>query len=259
MNEQNTTTFARARVQDGRIIYGIVRNDVLEAICFHEDDFSMWNATGETFPFNDVTLCAPCAPSKIVAVGLNYRDHATELNLPLPSDPVIFLKPPTTVIGQYDFIVYPSGVTRLDYEAELAVVIRKRAYHIPLDEVEDYIFGYTCANDVTARDLQHKDGQWTRSKSFDTFCPLGPWIVRGISPSNLKIQCVHNGVVKQSSSTTQLIFPVPFLVHYISHVMTLLPGDVIITGTPSGIGPMQQGDRVEVIIEQIGTLVNTIR
>ncbi len=197
-------------------------------------------------------------PSKIVAVGLNYRDHALEMKEALPQTPVIFLKPPSAVIFNRDPIVYPEMTKELHYEAELAVVIKDLTRNVSEAEAPQHILGYTCANDVTARDLQRRDGQWTRAKSFDTFCPLGPEIVSGISPDNLNISLYLNGVKKQSSNTSNLIFKVNYLVAFISRVMTLLPEDVILTGTPGGIGPMQVGDEVRVEIEGIGSLVNKV-
>jgi 2-keto-4-pentenoate hydratase/2-oxohepta-3-ene-1,7-dioic acid hydratase in catechol pathway len=201
----------------------------------------------------------PVVPSKVVAVGLNYRDHAIEVGLPIPEEPLLFIKPSTSVIAHGDEVVYPRFMTkRVDYEAELAVVIGRKCRGIEPGEAKEYILGYTCANDVTARDLQSKDGQWTRSKSFDTFCPLGPWIAAGIDPSDLEIKMIHNGKVVQHSRTSNFIFPVDVLVSHISRVMTLLPGDVIITGTPSGIGPVKKGDSMQVEIESIGVLENRV-
>jgi len=198
-------------------------------------------------------------PSKIVAVGLNYRDHAGEMAAEIPETPILFLKPPSAVIFNNDAIVYPPQTRELHYEAELAVVIRDRTRNISEKDATKHILGFTCANDVTARDLQKLDGQWTRAKSFDTFCPLGPKIVSGLSPDNLSVKLFLNGELKQSSSTANLIFGVNYLVSFISRVMTLEPEDVILTGTPAGIGPMQVGDEVRVEIEGIGSLVNKIK
>jgi 2-keto-4-pentenoate hydratase/2-oxohepta-3-ene-1,7-dioic acid hydratase in catechol pathway len=198
-------------------------------------------------------------PTKIVAVGLNYRDHAAEMKMELPASPVLFLKPPSAIIYNNDAIVYPEQTKELHYEAELAVVIRDRIKNISEEDAAKHILGFTCANDVTARDLQRLDGQWARAKSFDTFCPLGPEIISGLVPDNLSVKLFLNGKLKQSSSTANLIFKVPFLVAYISRIMTLEPEDVILTGTPGGIGPMQIGDEVRVEIEGIGSLVNKIK
>jgi 2-keto-4-pentenoate hydratase/2-oxohepta-3-ene-1,7-dioic acid hydratase in catechol pathway len=194
-------------------------------------------------------------PTKIVCVGLNYKDHAAEMKMDLPAAPVLFLKPPSAVIYNNDAIVYPAQTTELHYEAELAVVIRDRIKNISEEEATQHILGFTCANDVTARDLQRLDGQWARAKAFD---PLGPEIISGLAPDNLSVKLFLNGELKQSSSTANLIFKVPFLIAYISRVMTLEPDDVVLTGTPGGIGPMQVGDEVRVEIEGIGSLVNKI-
>jgi 2-keto-4-pentenoate hydratase/2-oxohepta-3-ene-1,7-dioic acid hydratase in catechol pathway len=188
-------------------------------------------------------------PSKIVCVGLNYRDHAVELKMPIPTYPIIFLKPPSSVIFHQDPIKYPSMSHEVHYEGELAVVMRSK----------NQILGYTCANDVTARDLQNKDGQWTRAKSFDTFCALGPEIVPLDNPDNLDIRTLLNGEVKQSSNTSNMIFKVDQLIAFISQIMTLEPEDVILTGTPAGVGPMQKGDQVIVEIEGIGRIINHVR
>lgn len=197
-------------------------------------------------------------PTKIVAIGLNYFDHAQEFNVEVPDYPLIFMKPSTAVIGNDETIIYPPQTRELHYEGELGIVIGKQARNVSIDEAKGYIAGYTCANDVTARDLQRLDGQWTRSKSFDTFCPLGPRIVRDIDPTNLAITTRVNGITKQKSNTNQMIFNVFTLISFISAVMTLLPGDVISTGTPSGVGPMEVGDVVEVEIEGIGILRNPV-
>jgi 2-keto-4-pentenoate hydratase/2-oxohepta-3-ene-1,7-dioic acid hydratase in catechol pathway len=211
------------------------------------------------FPLEGVRFLAPCSPSKIVAVGLNYKDHAEELNLALPEEPLLFMKPSTSVIGPGDPIVLPPQSERVDYEAELGVVIGKTATKVSYEQARDHIMGYTCLNDVTARDLQQKDGQWTRAKGFDTFCPIGPWIVTNIEAGDLAISLLLNGEMKQKSRTSNLIFDVFRLVEFISHVMTLNPGDVIATGTTSGIGPMKPGDSVEVRIEGIGSLINPVQ
>jgi 2-keto-4-pentenoate hydratase/2-oxohepta-3-ene-1,7-dioic acid hydratase in catechol pathway len=212
---------------------------------------------GEVLALQDVELLAPCQPSKIVCVGLNYVKHAQELKMPLPEEPVLFLKPPSSILDPEGHIVYPACSSQVDYEGELAVVIGKRCKNVPAEEAESHILGYTCFNDVTARDLQRKDGQWTRAKSFDTFAPFGPWIAR-IDPSDVDIETRVNGRVVQKSNTSDLIFDVPRLLQFISGVMTLEPGDVIATGTPPGVGPLQKGDAVEVEIEGIGTLRNFV-
>ena len=197
-------------------------------------------------------------PTKIILVGLNYREHARELRMPIPKEPVIFLKPPSALIGRGEAIVYPTGVKRLDYEAELAFVIKKQGRNIPERKAKDYILGYTCLNDVTARDIQKKDGQWTRAKSFDTFCPVGPRLVPALDPARLRIRAYLNGSIKQDASTADFIFPVPKLIAFVSRVMTLFPGDIISTGTPPGVGPMRAGDTIKIEIEGIGSLTNKV-
>lgn len=204
-------------------------------------------------------VLAPCAPSKIIAVGKNYRSHATEMGTAVPEEPLLFLKPPTTIIANEQPIYYPKQSSRVDYEGELALIIGERAKNITQEQSRGKIWGYTIANDVTARDLQKKDGQWTRAKGFDSFCPLGPWIVRELS-AGATLQTFLNdaSAPQQSASIEEMVFSPEFLVAYISQIMTLLPGDVILTGTPAGIGPMQVGDRVRVEIEGIGSLENPV-
>jgi len=214
--------------------------------------------TGITYKLEEVRILAPCLPSKIVALGLNYRSHAEETKLSIPSVPLIFLKPSTAVIGPEDKIVYPKVSKRVDYEGELAIVIGRKARAVDRARAEEYILGYTCLNDVSARYEQRDDGQWTRAKSYDTFAPIGPYIETAISPGDLKLETYLNGELRQSARTSDLIFPVDTLVSFISNIMTLLPGDVIATGTPSGIGPMKPGDIVEVKIESVGTLRNYV-
>lgn len=220
--------------------------------------FGRWEAEGKALPLSTLRLGPPCRPSKIVAVGVNYRSHAREMGHPLPADPKLFLKPPSSVTGPGGLIRYPAMAGRVDYEAELGVVIGRKTRNVPRDEALEHVLGYTCFNDVTARDLQKKDGQWTRAKSFDTFAPMGPAIVTGLDPSGLTIRSLLNGKLRQSATTADLIFGVPELVHFISRVMTLLPGDVIATGTPAGIGPMSPGDVIEVRIDGVGTLRNEV-
>jgi len=240
-----------------KIEWGVLREETLFPI--KSSPFKQFKIKGEGVSVSRVSLLAPAEPTKIVAVGANYRNHAQEMGRPLPEEPLLFLKPPSAVIGPNDIIVYPRMAKRVDYEGELAVVIKKKAQNLgDKERVEDYILGYTCLNDVTARDLQQKDGQFTRSKSFDTFAPFGPCIATDIDPSRLRLKTFLNGKLRQSSSTKNLIFPVSFLVRFISRIMTLNPGDIISTGTPAGIGPMSPGDRVDVQIEGIGTLSNTV-
>ncbi len=211
------------------------------------------------FSLSEVRLLSPSIPSKVVAIGLNYRDHAEELNMPLPEEPLLFMKPSSSVIGPGATILLPPQSRRIDFEAELAVVIGRTACNVKSQDAGDFILGYTCLNDVTARDLQGKDGQWTRAKGFDTFCPMGPWIETEIDPADLAIELYLNGERKQNSRTSNLIFDPCRLVEFVSAVMTLFPGDVIATGTSSGIGPMESGDVVEVRIEGIGSLENNVR
>lgn len=220
--------------------------------------FEHFHLTSKTKKIGEVRLLSPCHPSKIIALGLNYRDHAAEVKMELPKNPLLFIKPSTSVIGPEEAIVYPKMSKRVDYEAELALVIRKEARGVPEERAADYVLGYTCLNDVTARDLQPKDGQWTIAKGFDTFAPIGPWIVTDIDPFHLEISSYLNGERRQHSNTKNLIFGPHYLVGFISRIMTLLPGDVIATGTPSGIGSMAIGDRVDVVIEGIGTLSNNV-
>jgi 2-keto-4-pentenoate hydratase/2-oxohepta-3-ene-1,7-dioic acid hydratase in catechol pathway len=207
---------------------------------------------------SDLKLLPPCTPSKIVALGLNYHSHAREIKMPVPAEPLIFLKPSTSVIGPEDNIVYPESSERIDYEGELGVVIKNRTRRVSTREAMNHVLGYTCFNDVTARDLQRRDMQWTRAKSFDTFSAIGPCIETELDPGNVYLETCLNGELKQQGNTSDLVFSVPELVSFISHIMTLLPGDIIATGTPSGIGPMKPGDTVEVKIEPIGTLRNYV-
>lgn len=198
------------------------------------------------------------APSKIIGIGQNYRAHAAEMGKGIPEEPLMFMKPPSALIVDGAPIERPAGYERVDYEGELGVVIGTRARHVSREQALQHVRGFTCVNDVTVRDLQKKDGQWTRAKGFDTFCPVGPREVAGLDPSNLKIQTRVNGVVKQDSSTSDLIFDVPALIAFVSRHMTLEPGDIISTGTPAGVGNLAVGDVVEVEIEGIGTLRNPV-
>ncbi|MBN1871852.1 MAG: fumarylacetoacetate hydrolase family protein [Candidatus Omnitrophica bacterium] len=234
------------------IRYGIIKDGAIYP------DENKARSPYEPIELKDAKILCPVSPTKIVAVGLNYTDHAKELNMPIPKEPLIFLKPPSSAIGPEDAIICPVESKRVDYEAELAVVIKKRARNISTDEADDYILGYTCLNDITARDLQKKDTQWTRAKSFDTFCPIGPFIESDIDASSLKIELLLNGRVRQSSNTSNMVFGCKKLIAYISHIMTLEKYDVIATGTPAGVGELKHGDRVEVRIEKVGSLVNNV-
>jgi 2-keto-4-pentenoate hydratase/2-oxohepta-3-ene-1,7-dioic acid hydratase in catechol pathway len=219
------------------------------------------HAAGDRIPAGG-RLLAPVTPSKIVAIGLNYKDHAAEQNKPLPAEPMMFMKPSTAVIGPDDAIVLPEGAGRIDHEAEAGVVIGKRARNVAEAEAREYVLGITCVNDVTARDLQKKDVQYTRAKGFDTFAPVGPCIAVGLdynAPAGLAVEGWVNGVRRQASTTRELIFPIDRLVAFISRVMTLLPGDIISSGTPAGIGPLAAGDRVTIKVEGVGELTNHVR
>ena len=240
----------------GETRYGLVEGDVVYTV--EGDPFGTLEQRERIGTLPEVRLLAPCAPTKIVAVGLNYADHAAEAHREIPTEPLIFLKPPSAVIGPGEKVAYPPISQRVDYEAELAVVIGRQVRNISADEALNCLLGYTCGNDITARDLQRQDEQWTRSKSFDTFCPLGPWIVTHLDPNDLSIEGRANGEARQRSRTRHMIFPVPQLIHFVAQVMTLQPGDVILTGTPAGVGPLQRGDRVEVEIEGIGVLENRV-
>ncbi|MBU4534915.1 MAG: fumarylacetoacetate hydrolase family protein [Euryarchaeota archaeon] len=211
-----------------------------------------------SYPLENIKIKAPVSPSKVVCVGLNYQDHAAELNMDLPQEPVIFLKPPTSIIGHQDSIIYPYSSHQVDYEAEMGIIISKKAKNIKEKNAGEFIGGYTVLNDVTARDLQKKDGQWTRAKSFDTFAPVGPVIETEMDPHNQNIFLKLNGEIKQDSNTKKMIFAVEELLEFISHIMTLNPGDIIATGTPPGVGSMQPGDRIEAGVEDIGVLENQI-
>jgi 2-keto-4-pentenoate hydratase/2-oxohepta-3-ene-1,7-dioic acid hydratase in catechol pathway len=212
------------------------------------------------YDLSELKLLAPVEPGKIVCVGLNYREHVKESQsaTEIPEEPVLFMKPPSAVIGPGGKIVYPEMAGRVDYEAELGVIIGRDCSCVAEVEAEDYIFGFTCCNDVTARDLQKKDKQWTRAKGFDSFCPVGPWAITGLGYEDLSIESFLNGELKQSGRTSMMIFSIPLLISFISKVMTLNPGDLILTGTPAGIGPMKPHDRIEVRIEGIGSLVNDV-
>lgn len=250
------TCFCRFEA-DGAVRWGIVKGKSVHEIL--PDPFAAFELTGFAWPLKNLRLLAPVQPSKIVAVGVNYSDHAKEFGKAPPPEPLIFLKPSSAVIGPNDPIRLPRASRQVDFEGEIAVVIGRRAKNVSRASAEKYILGYTLMNDVTARDLQRSDGQWTRAKGFDTFAPLGPWIVSGLSPRRLGIESYVNGRQRQSSSTAKLIFDIPALVSFISHVMTLDPGDVISTGTPSGVGPLAPGDRVDIRCPSIGRLANPVK
>ncbi len=225
---------------------------------FPEDSVEDRKEAAPPVPIVQAVLLTPCRPGKIVAVGLNYRDHARERGKPLPSEPLLFLKPPSAALAHQETILLPQGAGRVDHEAELAVVIGRKARNLSAEEAGSAILGYTCFNDVTAREIQDRERQFTRAKGFDTFAPFGPWIETDLDPSDLAVTGSVNGTIRQSSRTREMIFSPAFLVAFISRVMTLFPGDLIATGTPAGIGPLAPGDRVEVTIEGIGTLANSV-
>ena len=242
--------------------YGIVKDDSTRLFALRGDPlFSEVRLSGEVFEIDEVRLLSPVIPrSKVVGVGKNYRDHALEMGGEPPKSPLLFFKPNTSVIGPDDPIVLPPWSDHVDHEAELAVVIKTIAKNVPVDEVDDVIFGYTVANDVTARDIQKSDNQWARAKGFDTSCPLGPCIVVDpeLDVDNLQVTATVDGELRQNGSTSKMIFSVRELVSFISHAFTLLPGDVILTGTPAGVGPLKPGDRVDVAVSGIGTLSNPV-
>ena len=250
--------YVRIQTADGQIHYGLLQLG-REVLLLDAPPWLKGQPTKVELAPDSYRLLAPCAPSKIVAVGKNYADHAAEMGTPVPSEPLLFFKPPTAIIAAGAEILYPPQSERVDYEGELALVIGDRCSQCTPAQAQAKIWGYTIANDVTARDLQRKDNQWARAKGFDTFCPLGPWIVREISPG-ARLQTFLNDSPKpvQSTYIDQMVFGPDFLVSYISQIMTLLPGDIVLTGTPEGIGPVQVGDRIRVEIEGIGDLTNSV-
>jgi len=239
--------------------YGILKDNKIEII--KQPPWIEKAVIVETIEYDeDLQLLAPVEPSKVICIGLNYHAHvkASYSADEAPGNPLLFMKPPSSIIGQEDLIVLPAVSERVDYEAELGVVISKTARDVDEKNADDYILGLTCVNDVTARDLQKKDGQWTRAKGFDTFCPVGPWIITGVDYKNIQVEGILNDKVMQSGSTAQMIFDIPYLISYVSSIMTLNPGDLISTGTPAGISPMKTGDKIEVKVENVGTLTNFV-
>jgi len=240
-------------------LFGILEDDDQIAIISGDPIYHGIQKTAAKIELTKVRLLAPVIPrSKIVCVGKNYADHAAEMGSEVPAEPIIFLKPNTSVIGPGDTIVWPAMAPTIDYEAELAIVIGRVCKEVPKERVKDVIFGFTMANDVTTRELQKRDGQWTRAKSFDTFCPLGPWIETEFVPGTQRISLTVNGEVKQDATISQMIFGIEEIVAFVTQVMTLLPGDVIITGTPAGIGPLPEKSTVTVAIEGLGELTNKV-
>jgi 2-keto-4-pentenoate hydratase/2-oxohepta-3-ene-1,7-dioic acid hydratase in catechol pathway len=240
--------------------FGFVEGDSVLPFADSDPLESVWSAdTDKPIPLSEVQLLAPVTPSKIVCVGRNYREHAAELGNKMPDEPLLFLKAPSAIIADGDCIALPPQSRQVEHEGELGVVMKRQAQKLADDEdVLSYVLGYTCVNDVTARDLQRKDVQFTRAKSFDTFCPVGPFLVDGLDPHNLVVSTRVNGLTRQNGRTADMAFSVPFLIRYISNIMTLNPGDLIATGTPAGVSPMKDGDVVEVEIEGIGILRNTV-
>ena len=245
--------------------YGLVETDDPEglvgtvAVLDSDPLYRPVQLTGEVLQLADVRLLAPVIPrSKVVCVGRNYADHAAELGNDVPAEPMIFLKPNTSVIGPRDGIVYPEQTNDLQFEGELAIVIGRICRDLPKERAEEVIFGYTIANDVTARDLQKSDGQWARAKGYDTFCPLGPWIQTDLDVADLRVTTTLNGETKQDGRTSQFIFDIPTVLAYITSFTTLLPGDVVLTGTPAGVGPMLPGDSVSITVDGLGTLTNRV-
>ncbi len=220
--------------------------------------FDSYRRQEATIPLSSVRLLAPVMPGKIICIGRNYVEHAREHNAEVPETPLLFLKPPSSVIGPGDKIILPPQSQQVEHEGELAVVIGRRGRWIPMEQALDYVLGYTIGNDVTARDLQRRDGQWTRGKGFDTFCPLGPWIDTDFDPADALLTCRVNAEIRQMATIRDMVFTIPQLITFISSVMTLEPGDVILTGTPAGVGPMVAGDTVTVEIEGLGELKNPV-
>jgi 2-keto-4-pentenoate hydratase/2-oxohepta-3-ene-1,7-dioic acid hydratase in catechol pathway len=246
---------------DGEVKFGVVEASVdsgVELADIAGHPFGPITFTGERRTIESVRLLPPVLPSKVVAIGKNYAEHASEMGGAVPAQPLVFLKPSTSGVGSGDAIAYPPSSTRVDYEGELAVVIGRLCSDVPESRAMEVVFGYTCANDVTARDQQKSDGQWSRAKGYDSFCPLGPWIETDLSADDLRVTTTLNGEVKQDGRTSQIVHKIPSLITYVTTCMTLLPGDVILTGTPAGVGPMQVGDEVAVEIEGIGSLRNRV-
>jgi 2-keto-4-pentenoate hydratase/2-oxohepta-3-ene-1,7-dioic acid hydratase in catechol pathway len=239
-----------------RIATGVVEGDAVRALAgtFFENPVP----SGEEIPLDDVRLLAPILPSKVVCLGKNYAAHAAEFGGEVPEEPLVFLKPSTSVSGPGDPIPLPPISNRVDYEGELAVVIGRVARNVRAEETFRYILGYTCGNDVTLRDLQKKDDQWARAKGFDGSCPLGPWVETELDPIDVHLETRVNGEVRQSASTSDMVFGVATIIEFVTEFMTLLPGDVIMTGTPEGVGKLEPGDRVEVVVDGIGVLMNPV-
>lgn len=242
------------RVRHQNNVFYASLHDGQQVVCLNKE-----LGYSQPIPLQELVVLPPVQPTKVVCVGTNYRAHAEEMGKTLPETPLLFMKPPSAVIGSGQPILLPPNVGRVDYEGELAIVIGKVCHHVDEADAPGCVFGYACANDISARELQKKDGQWTRAKGFDTFCPVGPWIETEVEdPSNLPIRTLINGEVRQNSSTSDMIFPPFYLVSFISRIMTLMPGDTILTGTPSGVGPLKDGDEARVEIDGVGLLINQV-
>ena len=244
-------------IHESRVNFGIVEDGQVQEL--KSPPFSGIESSQKSYPLTNVIMLPPVEPTKIIGVGLNYADHARELGLKPPETPPLFMKPPSSLIAHGEEITYPRASVELNYEAELAIICGTRCKDVSIESARHNIFGYTCANDITARDLQRLDGQWTRAKGFDTFCPLGPFTSTDLNPNNLRVELKLNGQLRQSSTTKNMIFSCSEIFSYVSHIMTLNPGDVILTGTPPGVGFLKVGDAVEVEIENIGVLSNTVQ
>lgn len=251
---------ARAKLPSGAVVYGLINHEQFQPLASSPFDRPLLSQPppGESLLLAQVTLLAPCRPGKIVCVGRNYVDHAAEHGAEVPAEPLLFLKPPSAVVGPDAAVILTPLSQRVEHEAELCVVIGQTARHLRPERALDAVLGYTCGNDVTARDLQRKDGQWSRAKGFDTFCPLGPWIETDLDWRAQTVQCLVNGEVRQSGRTQDMVFGVPQLLAYVTAVMTLEPGDVLMTGTPSGVSPLHAGDRVTASVSGIGSLTNVV-
>ena len=252
---------------DGQVSFGVIEGppasaapDPSELVVagIEGHPFGPFSFTGERHALPSVRLLAPVLPSKVVCIGKNYADHAAEMGGEAPASPVVFLKPSTSVVGPGEAVRLPRDSERVDHEAELAVVIGRLCRDVPRERALDVVLGWTCANDVTARDHQQADGQWTRGKSHDTFCPIGPWVETELDVRDLGVQCRVDGELRQDGRTAQLIHDVPSVIAWITGFMTLLPGDVVLTGTPAGVGPLTAGSSVDVVVEGIGTLTNPV-
>jgi 2-keto-4-pentenoate hydratase/2-oxohepta-3-ene-1,7-dioic acid hydratase in catechol pathway len=249
--------FIRYQYKNHSVQYGWIYEDRVGPV--EGEPFGEFRRLEVETPINEVRLCPPVLPGKIICVGRNYIEHAREHDAEVPEWPLLFMKPPSSVIGPDDIIYLPPQSAQVEHEVELAVVIGKLGRWVQPGEALNYVFGYTLANDVTARDLQRKDGQWTRAKGFDTFCPIGPWIETDLDPTDVLLSCRVNGEMRQMSSTREMVFTVQQLIAYITTIMTINPGDIILTGTPAGVGPLGDGDNVECSGEGIGILTNRIK